>query len=82
MAVLPDLATASLYAVVVFLLVLGVLVVFVETVSFRKLVIVVLGAVLTASILLGIGEAGMAIVAMGVAAAVLANQTFEWLTNR
>ena len=82
MAVFPDLAAAGLYGIVVFLLVLGFLVVFVETLSMRKLAAIVVGAVIAAIALVGMGETGMALLAVGVGAAVVANHTFEWLTTR
>jgi hypothetical protein len=81
-AVLPDIAAAALYGLVLFLLVLGVLVVFVETVPTRCLVALLLVSGLAALILGTIGEVGLALLALGLAAALLANQTFEWLTTR
>ncbi len=82
MAVFPDLAAAGLYGAVVFLLVLGFLVIFVETVSQRQLVALLFSATLAAIILAGMGEAGVAFLALGVATALLANAMFEWLTTR
>ena len=82
MALLPDLAAAALYGVAVFLVVLGFLVVFVETVSPRRLAAGVMGAGLVASGLASIGEPGMALLAVGVGAALVANHSFEWLTTR
>jgi hypothetical protein len=81
-AVLPDITAAALYGLVLFLLVLGVLVVFVETVPPRRLVGLLLGSGLAALILATNGEVGLAFLALGLAAALLANQTFEWLTTR
>jgi drug/metabolite transporter (DMT)-like permease len=81
-AVLPDIAAAGLYGLVLFLLALGVLVIFVEKVSARRLVGLLLAAGLAALVLATIGEAGLALLAVGFAAALLANQTFEWLTTR
>ena len=82
MAVLPDLATAGLYALVVFLLALGFLVIFVETVSPRRLVAALVLSLLVAVVLAGMGEAGIGLLALGIGGALLANQTFEWLTTR
>lgn len=82
MALLPDLATAGLYALVVFLLALGFLVIFVETVPPRWLVAALVGSVLVAVALAGMGESGIGFLALAVGAALLANQTFEWLTTR
>jgi drug/metabolite transporter (DMT)-like permease len=81
-AVLPDIAAAGLYGLVLFLLALGVLVIFVEKVSARRLVALLLTAGLAALVLATIGETGLALLAVGFAAALLANQTFEWLTTR
>jgi len=82
MAVFPDLEAAGLYGIVVFLLALGFLVIFVESVSMRKLAAILVASLIAAIALVGLGEAGVAFLALGVAAAVLANQTFEWLTTR
>jgi hypothetical protein len=82
MAALPDLAAAGLYGVVVFLLALGLLVVFVETVPPRRLIALLFGAFLFAVVLAGMGETGVAFLALGAGAALIANQTFEWLTTR
>ncbi|HYY47468.1 MAG TPA: hypothetical protein VFA17_02150 [Thermoplasmata archaeon] len=82
MAVLPDIAAAGLYGLVLFLLVLGVLVIFVETVPPRRLVALVLSTGLAALVLATIGELGLSLLALGLAGALLANQAFEWLTNR
>jgi hypothetical protein len=81
-AVLPDIAAAGFYGLVLFLLVLGVLVIFVEKVSARRLVGLLLSAGLAALVLATIGEMGLAFLAVGFAAALLANQAFEWLTTR
>ena len=82
MAALPDLAAAGLYGVVVFLLALGLLVIFVETVPPRRLIALLLGAFLVAVVLAGMGETGIAFLALGVGAALIANHAFEWLTTR
>lgn len=82
MAVLPDLAVAGLYALVVFLLVLGVLVVFVETLEPRQLRGFLLLAGVVAFIIAASGEVGLALLVLGAAAAFMANEVFEWLTAR
>lgn len=82
MALLPDLAVASVLALVVFLLALGLLVVFIESVRPARLVAVLLAGVAVSGALAVLGETGLALVAMALAAAVLANQGFEWLTTR
>ena len=82
MALLPDLAAATLYALVVFLLFLGLLVVFVETIPPRLLMVIILAATLFAAWLAWVGEAGLAFLALGAAAALVANHAFEWLTTR
>ena len=82
MALLPDLAAAALDAVVVFLLFLGLLVVFVETIPFRLLMVMILAVILFAAWLAWVGEIGLSFVALGVVAALAANHAFEWLTNR
>lgn len=82
MPLIPDLAAAALYAVVVFLLFLGLLVVFVETIPPRLLIVIILAAILVAGWLAWVGEAGLSFLAIGVACALVANHAFEWLTNR
>src|SRR5437016_9518510 len=82
MAALPDLAAAGLYGVVVFLLALGLLVIFVETVPPRRLIALLLGSFLVAVVLAGMGETGVAFLALGIGAALIANYAFEWLTTR
>src|SRR5947199_8919059 len=82
MAALPDLAAAGLYGVVVFLLTLGLLVVFVETVPPRGLLALLLGSALAAVVLAGLGEVGVALLVFGIGAALVANHTSEWLTTR
>ena len=81
MAVLPDLAAAALYAVVVFLLALGVLVIFVETVAPRRLVAALFASMLVAVVLASMGEPGIGLLALAIGAALLANHSFEWLTT-
>ncbi len=82
MALLPDLMAAALYAAVVFLLFLGLLVVFVETIPSRLLTVTILAALLFAGWLAWVGEAGLSFLALGIAAALVANHAFEWLTTR
>ena len=82
MAILPDLASAALYAVVVFLLVLGFLVVFIESIPSRRLSIAILAAIVLAVGLMWVGEVGIAFLVAGVGSALLANHGFEWLTTQ
>ncbi len=82
MALLPDLAAAALYGVVVFLLSLGFLVVFVETVSNRQLAAALVFLFIVALGLVSLGEPGMALLVLGVGAALIANHAFEGLTTR
>lgn len=82
MALLPDLAAAALYAVVVFLLSLGLLVVFVETIPPRLLMVVILAVILFGAWLAWVGEVGLSFLALGIAIALGANHAFEWLTAR
>lgn len=82
MALLPDLAAAALYGAVVFLVVLGFLVVFVETIPTRRLAAAIVGVLLIAVALASSGEAGAALLVIGVGVALAANHAFEWLTTR
>ena len=82
MALLPDLALASLYAVVVFLLALGFLVVFIEVISMRRLLAGLVLTIVVAAGLVSNGEAGLSFLALGVAGALIANHAFERLTTR
>ena len=82
MAFLPDLALASLYGLVVFLLTLGFLVVFVEAISMRRLLAGLVVTLVIAAGLLSNGEAGLSLLALGVAGALIANHAFERLTTR
>src|SRR2546422_9943865 len=82
MALIPDLATAALYAVVVFLLFLGLLVVFVETIPPRLLMVIILAAILFAAGLAWVGEAGPLFLGRQTAAGLPANHGFERLTTR
>ncbi len=82
MALLPDLTVAGGIALAVFLLTLGALVVFLESVPRR----IVFGLLLITIVLLAIlslfGELGIGIILLALAAAFLANDVFEWLTTR
>ncbi len=82
MAFLPDLALATLYGIVVFLVALGFLVVFVETISPRRLVAGLVGTILAATGLASAGETGVALLVLGIGGALVANHAFEWLTKR
>lgn len=82
MAILPDLGAAGLYAAAAFLLVLGVLVVFVETIRSSRLVLILSACLAVAIGLVVLGETGLALIVLGVGAAFLANHVFEWLTTR
>src|SRR2546425_11276546 len=80
MALLPDLTAAALYALVVFLLFLGLLFVFVETIPPRLLMVIILAAILFAAWLGWVGEAGASILCLGLAAALLWNHAFYGFT--
>lgn len=82
MALLPDLAAAALYGVVVFLLALGILVIFVETVPPRRLLAALVVAAILAIGIASAGEPGVSFLIVGAGGAFLANHAFEWLTNR
>src|SRR2546425_11609611 len=82
MALLPDLALASLYAVVVFLLVLGFLVVFVEAISMRRLLAGLVVTLVIAAGLLSNGEAGLSLLAPRGAGGVLADPAVRRPTTR
>lgn len=82
MPLLPDLATAGGVALAVFLLVLGFLVVFVESVPPRLVAVVSFVALVLAVVLAVLGELGISLIALGFPAALIANGMFEWLTTR
>src|SRR2546422_1170225 len=82
MALLPDLTAAALYALVVFLLFLGLLVVFVETIPPRLLMVIILAAILFAAWLAWVGEAGVSFLALRLAGAPPANHAFQLLAPR
>lgn len=82
MAFLPDLGAAALYAVVVFLLALGFLVVFVEAIRPSRVAGSLAADVALVLLFVWLGESGLALLVLGLGAAVLANHAFEWLTTR
>ncbi len=82
MPLLPDLSIAALYAVVVFLLALGFLVVFVETIRLPRMLAFLLGDAAVALALIWLNELGVALLVLAPGLAVVANQVFEWLTTR
>ncbi len=82
MALLPDPATAALYGLAAFLLLLGILVVFVEAVRPVRFLAALVADVAIAILLAVGGELGVSFIVLGVGGALLANQAFEWLTTR
>ncbi len=82
MAPVLDLVTAGEAALVAFLLTLGVLVVFVESVPGRTAAAILLVALVLAAVLAALGELGIGLILVGFAAAFVANGVFEWLTTR
>jgi len=82
MPLLPDLTVAAIYAVVVFLLALGFLVVFIETIRVRRMIAGVVAAAALSVGLAWTGETGVAFLVLGVGAALAANHAFEWFTMR
>lgn len=82
MALLADPATAALAATAVFLVTLGVLVVFIETVGFSRFIAMVVACFVLALALIGVGEIGLALIPLAFGSAFIANQVFEWLTTR
>src|SRR5256886_7783623 len=80
MAALPDLAAAGLYGVVVFLLALGFLVIFVETVPPRRLIAFLLGSFLVAVVLAGVGGTGSPLPAPRRRAGPPPHQALRWPT--
>src|SRR5438552_18380975 len=81
MAALPDLAAAGLYGVVVFLLALGLLVIFVETVPLRRLIALLHGSFLVAADPAVMAETGGDYLALRIGAALTAYYGFELLTT-
>jgi len=82
MPLLPDLAVAAIYAVVVFLLALGFLVVFIETIRVRRMIAGIVAALGLSVGFAWTGETGVSLLVLGVAAALAANHAFEWFTMR
>ncbi len=82
MAFLPDLAAAAFYALAAFLVLLGFLVVFVESIGRSRFLAALVGVVILAILLALGGEPGIAMVVVAVGGALVANQAFEWLTTR
>ncbi|MGQ0798451.1 MAG: hypothetical protein ACT4OI_11425 [Methanobacteriota archaeon] len=82
MAILADPSTAALATLVAFFVALGLLVLFIETITRARLVAVLVLDFAIAGTLVAANEAGLALVALGVAAALLANEAFERLTTR
>lgn len=82
MALLPDLSTATILALVVFLAALGLLVVFVESIRAGRMAVGLVAIAAAAAGLSAFGEPGIGVVLLGLAAALLANHAFEWLTTR
>lgn len=82
MAILVDPSTTALATVVAFLVALGLLVVFIETISRVRLVAVLVLDIAIAGSLVAADEAGLALVTLSVAAAVLTNEVFERFTTR
>ena len=81
MALLADLGIASAIALVVFFLLLGLLVIFVENLD-MKIVLGLLFILLGFTIgLAAVGEAGLSLVAMAVVAAVVLDQLLEHFTG-
>jgi hypothetical protein len=81
MALLPDLGIASAIALVVFFLLLGLLVIFVENVDLKVvlgLLFILLGFTVA---LVAVGEAGVSLVLMGAAAAIVLDQMLEHFTG-
>ncbi len=82
MPLLPDLTVAGGIALAVFLLTLGVLVIFLESVPRRMVIGLLLITIVLVAVLSLFGEFGIGIILLAFAAAFLANDVFEWLTTR
>ncbi len=81
MALIADLGIAAAIALVVFFVLLGLLVIFVENVDL-KLVLGILFILLGLTVaLVTVGEAGIALVAMAAVAAVVMDQMLEHFTG-
>jgi len=82
MALVPDLQAASLYALAAFLVLLGFLVVFVESMRPSRAGVLVASAIAVAALLAWLGEAGLGLIVLGIGAAIVASRIFDWLTSR
>ncbi len=82
MSLLPDLTLAGGIALAVFLLTLGVLVIFLESVPRRMVFGLLLITIVVVAALSLFDELGIGIILLAFAAAFLANDVFEWLTTR
>ena len=82
MALLPDLAVAAIYAVILFLVALGFLVVFVESIRPSRVVVSLVVGVGVAAALGWAGETGLGLLALAAGGAILASRVFERLTSR
>ncbi len=82
MPLLPDLTVAGGIALAVFLLTLGVLVIFLESVPRRIVFGLLLITIVLVAVLSLVDELGIGIILLAFAAAFLANDVFEWLTTR
>ncbi len=82
MSLLPDLTVAGGIALAVFLLTLGVLVIFLESVPRRIVFRLLLITIVLVAVLSLFDELGIGIILLAFAAAFLANDVFEWLTTR
>jgi hypothetical protein len=81
MALLPDLGIAAAIALVVFFLLLGLLVIFVENLDLKVvlgLLFILLGLTIG---LAALGEPGLSLVAMAVVAALVVDQMLEQFTG-
>jgi hypothetical protein len=81
MALLPDLGIAAAIALVVFFLLLGLLVIFVENLDLKVvlgLLFILLGLTIG---LAALGEPGLSLVAMAVVAALVLDQLLEQFTG-
>jgi len=79
---LLDPITGALGGVAVFLVVLGLLVVFVDAVRPSRALLAVVADAAVAALLVFVGEIGLGLVALGFGAAVVADHVFDWFTTR
>lgn len=82
MALIADSATAGLAALAVFLVVLGLLVVFVESIRFARILVALSLDLVVGVALILAGELGVSLIVLAFGAAIVAKQVFEWLTTR